>query len=84
MIQLQLMCCALSNLSSSQFTKGRIKRHGIEGKSEELEGAMSNSIFELKRVMSSYGLYTTGMWWSRESRAPSISKCPGKHKVQIG
>jgi hypothetical protein len=38
-MQLQLMCCALSNLSSSQFTKGRIKVTGIGGESGELEGA---------------------------------------------
>jgi len=32
MIQLQLMCCALSNFSSSQFMRGRTGSYGIERK----------------------------------------------------
>ena len=36
-MRLQLMCCALSNLSSSQFTEGWIKRD--KGKSFRGQGA---------------------------------------------
>ena len=50
MMRLQLMCCALSNLSLSQFTKGRIK-----GKTEEIlrgqGGRELKLIFELAKYI---------------------------------
>jgi hypothetical protein len=59
MIQLQLMCCALSNLSSSQFMRGWTS-YGIEGRKglRELEGVRSNLIFKLVKYKVSYYLYT--------------------------
>jgi len=51
MMQLQLMCCALSNFSSSQFTKGwMIVTEWKEGL-RELEGVRSKLIFKLKKYM---------------------------------
>jgi hypothetical protein len=50
MIWLQLMCCAISNLSLSQFTEGRIIVMEQRESLRELEDVISNSIFELKRV----------------------------------
>ena len=51
MMQLQLMCCALSNLSLSQFMEGRMifteQKEGLR----ELEDVGSNSIFELKKYI---------------------------------
>ena len=56
-MQLQLMCCALSNLSSSQFMEGWIKRD--KGKSLRGQGAKRlKSIFELANTLSNYRLYT--------------------------
>ena len=56
-MRLQLMCCALSNLSSSQFMEGRIKRD--KGKSLRGQGAKRlKSIFELANTSSNYRLYT--------------------------
>jgi hypothetical protein len=50
-MQLQLMCCALSNLSLSQFTEGQMivteQKEGLR----ELEDVGSNLIFELKKYM---------------------------------
>ena len=51
----------------------------------ELEDVISNLIFELKRVHEVAMVYILlGVAEPGEVRALSISKCPGKHKVQIG
>ena len=58
-MQLQLMCCTLSNLWSSQFTEGQIKRD--KGESLRGQGAKRlKSIFELANTSSNYRLYTCG------------------------
>jgi hypothetical protein len=84
-IWLQLMCCALSNLSSSQFTEGQIIVTEQRESLRELEDVISNSIFELKRVHGVVMVYILlecgGVW---VIGTPSISNCPGKHKVRIG
>ena len=60
---LQLMCCTLSNLSLSQFMKGRIKND--KGKSlRGQEGKELESIFELLKYKLNYGLYTCSPWQS--------------------
>jgi hypothetical protein len=90
-MQLQLMCCALSNLSSSQFMKGQIivaeQREGLR----ELEDVGSKLIFKLKRahgIATVYILLGCGGVWG--TGVPSISNCScgwshslGKHKVQV-
>ena len=56
-MRLQLMCCALSNLLSSQFMKGRIKSD--KGKCLGGQGGKRlKSIFELVNTSSIYSLYT--------------------------
>ena len=70
-MQLQLMCCALSNLSSSQFTEGRIKRD--KGKSLRGQGAKRlKLIFKLANTSSNYRLYTEVMWQSSEFRSSGV------------
>ena len=52
-MQLQLMCCALSNLPSSQFIEGRIKRD--KGKSLRGQGAKRlKSNWRIHRVTTDY------------------------------
>ena len=82
-MRLQLMCCALSNLLSSQFTEGRIKRD-----KEELKGTGGKrlkSIFELANTSSNYRLYTKycGGVRSLDSRVPEF-RIPGYNIVQGG
>ena len=76
-MRLQLMCCALSNLLSSQFTEGRIKRD--KGKSLRGQGAKRlKSIFELANILSNYRLYTKVMWRSSEFRSSEYIKISAK------
>ena len=49
-MRLQLMCCTLSNLSLSQFMKGRIMVTEQRKSLRELEGVRSDLIFELEKV----------------------------------
>ena len=85
-MRLQLMCCALSNLSSSQFTEGRIKR---DKKSlRERGGKRLKLIFELANTSSNYRLYTKycGGVRSSESGVPEfrVNKNQCKGNVRSG
>ena len=84
-MRLQLMCCTLSNLSSSQFMEGRIKRD--KGKSLRGQGAKRlKSIFELANTSSNYRLYTKYLWRSSESGVPEfrVNKNQCKGNVRSG
>jgi hypothetical protein len=50
-MQLQLMWCALSNLSSSQFMEGWMIVTEQKDSLSELEDVGSNLIFELKKYI---------------------------------
>ena len=54
-MRLQLMCCALSNLSSSQFMEGLIKRDkGKSLRGKELRGSSRYSNWRIHRVTTDY------------------------------